>query len=119
MKERELVCIVCPKGCNLRITFTEDGKIEKVSGNSCKRGVAYAEDECTHPRRTVTSTVRCDGGEVAPVKTSTTVPKELVFDVMKIINSTRVPSDVRIGDVVISNILDTGADVVVTGRPEK
>ena len=117
--ERELVCIVCPKGCNMKITLADDGRVESVVGNTCKRGVAYAEDECTHPKRTVTTTVRCEGGEVAPVKTSTTVPKELVFEVMRVINSLRAPSDVKIGDVVVENILDTGADVVVTGRAEK
>ena len=117
--ERELVCIVCPKGCNMRITLTDDGRVESVVGNTCKRGVAYAEDECTHPRRTVTTTVRCEGGEVAPVKTSSTVPKELVFEVMRVINSLRVSSEVKIGEVVVKNILDTGADVVVTGRAEK
>ena len=117
--ERELVCIVCPKGCNMRITLTDDGRVESVVGNTCKRGVTYAEDECTHPRRTVTTTVRCEGGEVAPVKTSSTVPKELVFEVMRVINSLRVSSEVKIGEVVVKNILDTGADVVVTGRAEK
>ena len=116
---RNLTCIVCPKGCNMRITLTDDGRVESVVGNTCKRGVTYAEDECTHPRRTVTTTVRCEGGEVAPVKTSSTVPKELVFEVMRVINSLRVSSEVKIGEVVVKNILDTGADVVVTGRAEK
>ena len=119
MKTRELVCIVCPKGCNMKITLTDDGRVEKVEGNTCKRGVAYAEDECTHPKRTVTSTLRCEGGEIVPVKTSATVPKELVFEVMKAINATLAPSDARIGDVVIKNVLDTGADVVITGRAER
>ena len=57
-KERLLTCIVCPKGCEMKITFDEDGKIASIEGNTCKRGIGYAEDECTNPKRTVTTTVR-------------------------------------------------------------
>ena len=65
-KSRELTCIVCPRGCSLKVTFTPDGKIDSISGNACKRGITYAENECTHPKRTVTTTVKLeDGGVVA------------------------------------------------------
>lgn len=115
-KERFLTCIVCPKGCELKVTFDEMGSISEISGNTCKRGVTYAEDECTHPRRTVTTTARCEGGGVIAVKTAGTVPKELVFDVMKRVAEISVSSDVKIGDTVIENVLDTGVDVIVTGN---
>ncbi len=116
MKERLLTCIVCPKGCPLKISLDGDGKILSVEGNSCKRGIVYAEDECTHPRRTVTSTVRLASGAVVAVKTSGTVPKELVFDVMREINAARPEGPLKVGDVVIKNVLDTGADVVATAN---
>ena len=115
-KERFLTCIVCPRGCQMKVTFTEDGKIASVAGNSCKRGITYAEDECTHPRRTVTSTVRCSSGEVVPVKTETTVPKELVFKVMEEINSVTAPNGLMIGDVVIENVAGTGVNVIATAN---
>ena len=115
-KERFLTCIVCPRGCQMKVTFTEDGKIASVEGNSCKRGITYAEDECTHPRRTVTSTVRCSSGEVVPVKTETTVPKELVFKVMEEINSVTAPNGLKIGDVVIENVAGTGVNVIATAN---
>lgn len=113
--ERILTCIVCPRGCTLHITL-EDGKVKSVTGNACKRGVSYAEDECTHPKRTVTSTVRCDGGGLVAVKTSKAIPKELVFDCMKAINSLRAPKGTKVGDVILSNVLDTGADIVATSE---
>lgn len=116
MKTRELTCIVCPRGCSLRVELSDDGAVLSVSGNICKRGAVYANDECTNPQRTVTSTVRCEDGEVVSCKTSTTVPKALVFDVMKEINAAVAPNDVKIGDVVISNILNTGADVIITSN---
>lgn len=114
MSERILTCIVCPKGCTLKIELDGEGRVASVSGNTCKRGVTYAEDECTHPRRTVTSTVRCASGAVVAVKTSSTVPKERVFDVMREINSVRAPEKISVGDVIIADVLGLGVDVIAT-----
>ena len=113
---RELTCIVCPRGCQLTVTLDEGGKIESISGNLCPRGKTYATDECTNPMRTVTSTVRCEDGEVVSCKTSTTVPKAMIFEVMKEINKATAPCGVKIGDVIIENVLGTGADVVATSN---
>jgi CxxC motif-containing protein len=118
-KVRELTCIVCPRGCSLKVTFTEDGKIGTITGNACKRGVTYAENECTHPRRTVTSTVRLASGGVVAVKTADTVPKEDTFRVMKEINGVTAPADVKIGDVIIENVAGTGVKVVATANAPK
>lgn len=116
MKEnRILTCIVCPRGCTLEVSFNSDGSVNTVTGNACKRGVGYAVDECTHPKRTVTSTVRTEDGMLVAVKTSGVIPKELVFDCMRLINSTVACTDVKIGDVILPNILGTGVDLVVTG----
>ncbi len=116
MEKRELTCIVCPHGCRLTVNFNEEGKIESVFGNTCKRGIAYAEDECTHPTRTVTSTVKCEGGGIVSVKTSAPVPKEMIFEVMREINKTRAAADTKIGDTVIENILSLGVDIVATSN---
>ena len=61
MNIRELTCIGCPMGCQLRATL-EDGVVTAVTGNTCPRGDAYARKECVHPERTVTGTVRVLGG---------------------------------------------------------
>ena len=111
---RELTCIVCPKGCQLKVTLDEDKKVVSVEGATCKRGVEYANNECTNPMRTVTSTCAIIGGGVVPVKTNGTIPKSLVFECMKSINEARVEADAPIGTVVIANVLDTGVDVVTT-----
>ena len=115
---RELTCIVCPRGCQLKVEIAADGSIGTIEGFTCPRGKQYAIDECTHPMRTVTSTVRAEGGDPVPVKTSRTIPKELIFDCMKAINAATVTLPVHIGDVVIPNLLDTGADVIVTAERE-
>jgi CxxC motif-containing protein len=114
---RELTCIVCPKGCPLKVEL-ENGAVANVSGHTCPRGKQYAVDECTHPMRTITTTVRATDGSVVPVKTATTVPKELMFDCMKEINNAVLSLPAHIGDVVIANILGTGADVIVTANAD-
>lgn len=114
--QRNLTCIVCPRGCQLTVNFGENGEIKEILGYGCKRGITYAENECTHPMRMVTSTVRCESGNVVSVKTSDVVPKEMVFEVMAEINRTRAKSDLKIGDVVIKNVCSLGVDVVATSN---
>ena len=112
---RELTCIVCPKGCQMRVEL-EGGEIREITGFTCPKGKQYAVDECTHPMRTITTTVRAESGAIVPVKTSRTVPKELMFDCMKAINVATVKLPVQIGDVVIENLLGTGANLVVAAN---
>ena len=110
---RELTCIVCPKGCQLKVEL-EGKTVVSVTGHTCKRGEAYAQAECTAPMRTITTTAAVVGGGVVPVKTDRTIPKELMFECMAEINKARVSPDAKLGDVVIENVLGTGANVVTT-----
>ena len=118
MKQREMTCIVCPKGCPLHVELSDKDEVLCVTGFTCPRGKQYAIDECTHPVRTVTSTARAENGEVVPVKTAAPIPKELVFDCMEAINQATVRLPARIGDVLISNLLNIGVDVVVTANAD-
>lgn len=105
-----LTCIMCPMGCSLTVTKTKNG--HEVSGNTCARGEAFGKEEITSPKRIVTSLIRTSKG-VTSVKTSAPIPKKLIFNVMKEIDKVEV-KNAKIGDVVIKNVLNTGADVVVT-----
>lgn len=109
---KELVCIVCPNSCTLCIEECE-GEI-KVSGNRCKRGVDFAKDELTYPKRTISSTVKTIFPEmpVLPVRVSAEIPKSKIFDVMKQINSVTLTRRVDIGDVIIENVLGLGVDII-------
>ena len=60
---KELTCIICPKGCNIKVEV-EDGKVISVEGNTCKRGYDYAFSEVTNPVRTLTSTIRLENGKM-------------------------------------------------------
>ena len=108
---KELTCIVCPRGCRLTI----DDNLN-VTGNSCPRGAQYAKDEMTNPKRMITSIVRVKNREnlMVSVKTSTSIPKGKIFEVMAEIEKVSVNAPVHIGDIVIKDVLGTGSDIVAT-----
>ncbi|AAK79293.1 CxxC motif-containing protein [Clostridium acetobutylicum] len=110
--EIELICICCPKGCHLKV----DDKSLRVEGNNCPRGAEYGVNEITNPVRTITSTVKVEKGEavIVPVKTKEPIPKKLTMGCMEEINKAVINAPVKIGDVVIKNVLGTGIDVVAT-----
>lgn len=114
---QELTCIVCPNGCTLRVEVLPDGGYA-VTGNKCKRGVAFAKEELTAPRRVVCSTVRTvyPAAPVLPVRTAGGVPKEKMFDVMKEINKVVVRAPVARGGAVIENVLGLGVDIIATSN---
>lgn len=116
-KVRELTCINCPLGCSVSVKI-EDGEIVNIEGNSCKRGEVYAKNEIKNPVRTITSTVKVDGGSnyLVPVKTEEAIPKGLMKEVMVEINKLKVKAPVHIGDVLIEDILDTGVSLVATSE---
>ena len=109
---KELICISCPMGCHLKV----DAENKTVTGNTCKRGEMYGINEVTNPVRVITSTVRVGNGElpVVPVKTNNPSPKGLNFKCMEEINKAVVNAPVKIGDVVIKNVLGTGVDILAT-----
>ena len=57
----ELICIVCPKGCHLKV---DEEKDFAVTGNGCPRGAEYGKKELTNPTRVITSTVCVEGGAI-------------------------------------------------------
>ncbi len=106
---KELICIVCPRGCHL----TVDDNLN-VTGNTCKRGEIYGKQEVTSPTRTVTSTVKIKSVEFVrlPIKTKDPIPKGMIFDLMEVLEKVEVEAPIHIGDVVVSNVLNTGVDIV-------
>ena len=108
----ELTCIVCPMGCHLNVEQLEEGF--KVEGNICKRGEKYAVQELTNPTRVITTTVKLENSylQLLPVKTEDPIPKGMIFDIMEALDKVRVNAPVKVGDVIVENILDTGVNVI-------
>ena len=113
--DMEIICIVCPTGCRVRVSGLDPEHLE-VSGNECKRGEEYALKEITDPRRTLITTVQIDHATLRrlPVRTNREIPKQSIFPCMEVINRVRVEAPVEVGQVIIADILGTGADVVAT-----
>ena len=108
----ELICIVCPKGCHLKV----DEDTFAVTGNSCEKGAEYGKTELKNPTRTLTSTVRLEHGALTrcPVRTVAPIPKALMFDAMAALEGVTLTAPVKIGQVALENVLGTGVDVIVT-----
>lgn len=120
---RELICINCPIGCDLKVYGDNKDNI-RVEGNKCPRGEIYGKDEVLNPRRMVTSSVpiRKDEKtgiyEMVSVKTESAVPKELIFQVLSEIKRIKLTVPVEVGDVILRNVLGTGIDIVATAKKE-
>ena len=112
------LCIGCPLGCRLELDEGDDGSIVEVRGSSCRRGDRYAVQEHTDPRRQVTTTVAVSGSRWPrlPVKTDGEIPRDMVMAACRALGDVQVAAPVRIGDVVVDDLLDTGIAVVATSN---
>ena len=112
----KMICINCPRGCELDVERSADGTVE-VSGNACPRGEEYGRSELVNPTRMVTGLVRVAGmRKPLPVKTKTAVPKGKIDAVLFAMHQTTVQLPVKIGDVVIPDVAGTGVDVTATAN---
>lgn len=109
----ELICIVCPKGCHLKVDEEND---YKVTGNTCAKGEDYGKIELKNPTRVITSTVRCEGGMYprCSVKTDAAIPKGMINDAMKTLDSITLKAPVELGQIVVKDVCGTGANFVAT-----
>lgn len=116
---REMICINCPMGCRLTVDDSDKSNI-KVTGNTCPRGVTYAVNEVTAPKRMVTGSVAVLGGAIpmVSVKTREAIPKELIFESLEQLKQIRLAAPVHIGDVVVANVCGCGVDVIATKNVE-
>ena len=115
MIEKELVCVNCPMGCRVTVQLEGD-QVLSVRGHSCPRGKAYAEKECVRPERILTSTVKITGSThpVLPVITDKEIPLDMVMQAMETVRSVTVKAPIQMGDVIIRDLLGTGADLVAS-----
>ena len=112
---KELTCIICPQGCSIKVE-TQENNIVKIEGNTCKRGYEYAISEIKNPVRTLTTTIKLQNGKVIPVKTDKPIAKDMIFKFMEEINKQIIKQPVKIGDVLIKNILDTNVNIIATNN---
>ena len=114
-------CTICPSECLLTIEAERDAdgalvEVRSVTGNSCPRGDKFARQELTCPMRVLTTTVAVSGGDEAllPVRTAEAIPLALHAQAMDLIRSVVVEAPVRMGDVVLPDLLDTDTDLIAS-----
>ncbi len=107
---KKLICISCPVGCRL----TAEG--DAITGNKCPRGIVYAKAELTDPRRVVTATVSGNSEQMPriPVRTTEALPKRMIAPLLGRLYKLNVKVPVKNGEVLLTNVENTGIDVIFT-----
>ncbi len=110
-----LTCVLCPVGCELEVGDDAAGELQ-IIGNQCDKGVPFAQEEVLHPQRNLATSipVRGTAAKMVSVRLTRPVPREIVFPVLAEIAKLRPEAPVRRGQVLIVDVLGTGADVVAT-----
>jgi len=110
-----LTCVLCPVGCELEVRKDEAGELD-VQGNQCDKGLPFAVEEILHPKRNLATSVPVRGTEakMVSVRLSDRVPREMIFPVLAEIAKLRPGVPVRRGQVLITDVLGTGVDVIAT-----
>lgn len=114
-------CTTCPSECLLTVEVERDAgghvaAVRSVTGNSCPRGDKFAHQELTCPMRVLTTTVAVSSGDEAllPVRTADAIPLELHAQAMALIRGLVINAPIRMGDVVLENLLDTNINLVAS-----
>ena len=119
MTRKELVCIVCPNGCQLVVDLEGAGKgrqVKAVTGQLCEKGPPWAEQEVINPTRTISSNILVENGDfpLVSVRTDAPIPRERIMDVMQAIKKTRVKAPVFIGDRLIEGPAGADCNIIAT-----
>ena len=141
-------CVLCPNSCEVNVEYCLAGgnapglsaagatnressrmtdqkcgaagsiQIERISGNHCPKGRAYAEQELLDPRRTIATSVLVEGGErpLVSVRLTAPVPLKEVLPLMETIRKIRLQAPVEPGQVLLRGVLGTEADLITTSR---
>jgi CxxC motif-containing protein len=114
--KEKILCVVCPGGCEITVSIDDNGKIAKVEGNECKEGRKYAIQEYKNPARILTGTVLTQSSlqPLLPVRTNKPIDKTRLIESMHILAKVRAKPSVKAGDILVPNLLNTGADLVAT-----
>lgn len=114
-------CTTCPSECLLTVEVERDANgavaaARFVTGNSCPRGDKFAHQELTCPMRVLTTTVAVSGGDEAllPVRTAEAIPLTLHAQAMDLIRGVVVDAPIRMGDVVLEDLLGTNIDLAAS-----
>lgn len=113
-------CTTCPSECGLVVEIERDPEgfshPLSISGNRCDRGRSFAMQEVVRPMRVFTTTVAVQDGDelLLPVRTSSAIPRDLHAEAMDVARNATVNAPVTMGDVIVKDLLGTGADLIAS-----
>lgn len=114
-------CTTCPSECLLTVEVERDAngavvEVRSVTGNNCPCGDKFAHQELTCPTRVLTTTVAVSGGDetLLPVRTAEAIPLALHAQAMNLIRGLVVNAPIRMGDVVLEDLLDTSINLIAS-----
>lgn len=112
MENKKLTCISCPEGCVLEIIADRD-RISSISGNKCKKGLSFAENEIFSPTRILTSTVTIDSEDYhrLPVRSSIAVPKKDIFKIIEELKKVKLKAPVSMGEIILK--INNGSQISI------
>jgi CxxC motif-containing protein len=116
MVEEKIVCIGCPLGCRTTLRMSGRGEVLKVLGYKCNQGRQYVLEEYRNPVRIFTTTVLTEKSSrsLLPVRTNLPILKSKLKEATLTLVRVKVKPPVRLGQVILPNILNSGVDVVAT-----
>ena len=114
MSAQKIICIGCPLGCRGKVIVDDNGEALEFEGYGCKEGEEYAGVEVKSPVRTLTGTVIVESEirPLLPVRTNKPISKEKLKECMKILARVRAKPPIKLGEVIVPNILHTTADIL-------
>jgi CxxC motif-containing protein len=109
----EIICIICPNSCRLSVYKDEKGEIQVLNA-LCKRGIEYGKQEFLFPKRLLITTMQIKNGTlpVIPVRSDVELPKDKIMDAIKVVNDTVINAPIKVGEILIDNILDLDVNVI-------
>ncbi|MGO9021015.1 MAG: DUF1667 domain-containing protein [Syntrophobacteraceae bacterium] len=120
MKTKDLVCVLCPNGCSVRVDIEESLQvcILNLEGCLCEAGRKWAEQEIHNPVRTVAGSIFVEDGDMplVSVRTDTPIPLDKILAVMEVIREKKVQVPVANGDLLICNPAGVCCNIIAT-RP--
>ena len=113
-KEQGIICVMCPLGCLMTVTIDDKDDVSGVANNLCKEGEKYAIAECKFPGRILTTTVLTEGSQqkLLPAKSNQPIPKERLMDAVRSLSGIKVKPPIKMGQIIVPDIIGTGADLI-------
>lgn len=118
--KKVIICTTCPNGCEIAAEYTSKDDF-RIEGQRCKRGYEYSFNECFDPKRTFTASVTIKGAErrMLPVRSSAPVPKDKMTEIAGEVKKITVDAPVFSKQIIIKDVLGTGADLIASMTIDK